>query len=438
MTVPEENTINYARPTMPPRMRYQPSPEEGSVWLWVLRLMAWAFFGLIALAILGGALSFGVPGIGPAFGFILGLLVLVAAATYYRNRRRSDAITILGYLAQAVRLNLPLPAMLHAAELAERARVRKRLTGMRMRINAGEATGAALQWAAPGLPQRVIDLVRAAERTGQLPAALERLTRHEHQHRRQPMRDIYVRWYPVATLALFGIGMTMLAIFVMPKFEEIFHDFKLKFPPITALVLGVWREVWWIFFAAAAVTLCLFCGQMFVQVVAPRMAGAGPVRRWMDAVLWHVPALGTAIRSRALADVFNVAADALSAGAPLDRALADAMLVARSQPLKVRVATWAALVATGRPVGESAREARMPHLVCGMVGAAVTTARAVEVFRFLARYYESRFSRMAVLLEGAAVPAVAIVFGLIVGSVVLGLMLPLIEMIDHLTTKAFY
>ncbi len=64
-----------------------------------------------------------------------------------------------------------------------------------------------------------------------------------------------------------------------------------------------------------------------------------------------------------------------------------------------------------------------------MMATGQAAAGDAEVFRFLGRYYRSRFSRLKILARGAAVPAVVIFFGVIVAIVMLGLFLPLIVLI---------
>jgi type II secretory pathway component PulF len=58
-------------------------------------------------------------------------------------------------------------------------------------------------------------------------------------------------------------------------------------------------------------------------------------------------------------------------------------------------------------------------------------ADIVNVFRFLARYYDARFSRLAILLNSAVPPALALLFGAIVAAVALAMFLPMIRLIDQ-------
>ena len=77
------------------------------------------------------------------------------------------------------------------------------------------------------------------------------------------------------------------------------------------------------------------------------------------------------------------------------------------------------------------RAASLPDLVSGLLAAAQVHGGAEDVFRFLWRHYHSKFSRAALLLQSAVLPAIAIVGGAIVATVALSVFLPMIRMTDH-------
>ena len=66
----------------------------------------------------------------------------------------------------------------------------------------------------------------------------------------------------------------------------------------------------------------------------------------------------------------------------------------------------------------------MPALISGMVATVNTTADLASVFRFLGRYYDNRFSRAALLLEGAVMPGIALGFAVPVALTALTLFRP--------------
>jgi len=119
----------------------------------------------------------------------------------------------------------------------------------------------------------------------------------------------------------------------------------------------------------------------------------------------------------------------LAAGLPLDSALRGAGELSVGRKLRGKLRRWAMGIERGLPTADAARQAEMPRLVVGMAGTGDVSS-AQEVFRFLARYYATRFSRWMQLMRGAAVPAMVFFFALIVGTVALALFQPIVALID--------
>src|SRR3954462_2218545 len=115
----------------------------------ILLGLSWmiAFGALVALA----AVSVGILTT-PVLGYLAALAVLVLLplitqiVTLIRRRR---AAAVLSYVEQAVRLNLPLPRMLNAAQRSEHGRLASRLGEFRKRLEDAYPLGAALQTTIP-------------------------------------------------------------------------------------------------------------------------------------------------------------------------------------------------------------------------------------------------------------------------------------------------
>ena len=84
--------------------------------------IGWMLGSVVLIGGLGLAIGFGMA---PVLGWVSPvalLLVLVVVAVLVTGVRRTWDLAVLNYLEQAVRLNLPLPAMLRAAEASEHGR----------------------------------------------------------------------------------------------------------------------------------------------------------------------------------------------------------------------------------------------------------------------------------------------------------------------------
>lgn len=410
--------------------------QTPAFWPWLFAEAGWLILCAAggALFVIGVSFTLGM-GLG-IWSLLFALLTTVALAIRARILQRSRAMLAVNYLEQAVRLNLPIPPMLAAAEKAERGPMRRRLGRLRAEVEAGAPIAFALQRASPGAPPRVIGLISAGERLGRLPQALRRTASTERRilQSRRPLQSIMLRWYPMLIVVGIVPVFSVMMIYVMPKFEHIYHDYGMQLPGLTLRLIHFWDEMVWPLTIAAAVGMALACARMFADLFPLRRP---PRRRigWFDRLAWTVPPWRGIVRSRALGDACHVISDAFNAGQPIDRAVADAGEIAPNSFFRRQMQEWTRHISEGVPLADAAQRAALPALMIGMLRTARDSAGTSEVFAFLARYYDGRFSRTAALLEGAAIPLMALLMGAFVVTMALGLFLPLVHLMEHLTTN---
>lgn len=390
----------------------------------------WTILGAGLLFGAGGAAVNGLGEVPAAYVLTACCLALISVATLARGTRRISDLAVLHYLEQAVRLNLPLPQMLRAAASNERRAVHKRLTRLRARLEDGWPVADALKAGAPGLPPRILGLIAAGDNTGRLAQSLRRVVnRRDDLRPPNPANRIIYTWYPILPLGVCAL----IVVFLVPKYNQILNDFHLPMPPV--LVWLTWISDW-----LGAVILCLvvaglsiFLGRMLRHIFTSRRESPDALRVPFDWLLWNLPVARGVIRNRGLADACHVIADALQAGMGLESGIDEAAGVKNNVMLELRLRRWSAALNAGAPMADAARSAGMPHLLAGMLATAKAGDDTPEVFRFLARYYETRFSRSAVLLRGAVVPGVAIGFGALVCAIALSIFQPLIALMESLS-----
>jgi type IV pilus assembly protein PilC len=407
-----------------------------------LKVILEIVFWMVAAAALlfGGALAISL-GLAPALFFLGIAWVLLAMPLIFRvvtqTRSRRTAV-MLTYLEQAVRLNLPLPKMLWAAQRSEPGKTGYRLAQFRNRLEDGLPIAYALEMAAPEVPERHLGILAAAEHVGRLPQALARLTDEIADKARRDVMDVmFYRMYPPLMILVVSAVMAMIGVFVMPKYEQIFKDFGIKLPWLTVTAFEVARVVAPLVAFGAMLAVLWMGGRTLWETFHPQRMGDTFVRGAVDHVLWFLPVAHVMQRDRGLADVLAFLADAMDAAAPLDRALREASEMRVNVVLKGRMREWSRMVGRGENLQSAAREAGMPGLVVGLLATTHAGGGANEelanVFRFLGRYYRSRFSRIDALVQGATVPVVVLIFGVLVGIVALSMFMPMVSLIQNVS-----
>jgi type II secretory pathway component PulF len=399
----------------------------------ILHELAWIIASIVVLVLLTGMLSIVMEQSSAMVPFTA-LLMLFAVSMIVRAIRRRQAMLAINYIEQAVRQNLPIPTMLGAAEQTESGALQWRLSRLRAEIERGATVSAALAATLRGVPPRTLGLISSGERLGRLAQVLARLVQRQPRSPddRDPAHMIYLRWYPLAMAAGLTVCSMVISAFVIPRYQSIFSDFGLPLPPLTAWVFNAFQNVSPPFLVIVAIVFAIVCGRTVAGVFPP----AGPpfdIWKWLtDRLAWVTPVWRGITRNRGLADVCHIVADALEVGQPLDRALFEAAEASPNVVLRRRIERWAQHVTSGMPVSDAARTARLPPLVPNLLRTAHGPDGARDVFRFLARFYDSRHSAAAGVIQGAAIPLMVGVFGAAVAALALAMFLPLVRLMQQL------
>lgn len=403
----------------------------GSMAAWFAFSIMWivlGFFGISAICLAMGVIF------GSVVGYltpVAALICLTALSLLLRSVRRDRDQATLNYLEQAARLNLPLPAMLHAAEICEQRDVRRRLHVLRSAIEEGVPIGAALELATPSLEPRMTAAISVAERNGQLAAALTRaVAQKPATETRNMIGEIYLRWYPLVLFVFVGGTLCVMGMAVLPKMRAILQDFHIPPPPMFSILIATATSLAPLVGILSAIVLLIFCGRMFSRFFTSHSAPIELLRWPGDFLMWHLPFARRVVRGRALAEACQVLADAARLGRPLPWAILEAAEIPGNVILQRRLRRWARLMVNGAPLDQAARSAGMPRLITGLIANASVAGDAPEIFDFLGRYYQNQFSRAALLLRGALFPMLAIFFGAIVAAMAFSIFQPLLKLAD--------
>ena len=158
----------------------------------------------------------------------------------------------------------------------------------------------------PGVVSRETALaITVGEFSGDLPQALHRL----------PDRRASLQWlemaprlaYPLFVLAVLAAAMSFLVIFVIPKFERIFSEFRMKLPYLTELVISVsrWSAKYWYVIALLWIVVLVL----------------GNLSALSSRVRWHMPLIGSLYRVYARGQFLHVLGLMLKTGLPLPEIL---------------------------------------------------------------------------------------------------------------------
>jgi type II secretory pathway component PulF len=274
-------------------------------------------------------------------------------------------------------------------------------------------------------PPVYIAMVQAGETGGFLDMVLEQIA--DFQTREQDLvgRVKAAMVYP-AVLGLLAVGvLTFLMTFFIPRFSSIFSDFGGSLPLLTRAIVGVSMAV-------SHHGLMLIAVVVGAVIVVRRALTTDAGRRFMERAMLVTPGLGQAVSRFALVRFCGMLGTLVGAGVPLIAALRVARAALGNQILADAVSQAIEEVQHGTTLSKSLSSCPQvfPASVIEMVAVAEETGRLDKELVRLAKTYESELDRRLRMLVALAEPALLFMMAGLIGTIVIGMLLPIFTLQD--------
>ena len=334
-------------------------------------------------------------------------------------------------LGMLLAAGVPLLAALELLVRQERRDSRRRVVeALASTVRAGLPLSQGLARHAGWFDALAVSLVRAGEAAGRLDETLLRLSRVLEASARLRARVLAALAYPalVAAVASFVVG--ALLLFVVPRFEQLFlTQFPGRvLPTLTRGVLGLshlllQQGFWLVAIAPLAVAALM------------RLARSASWRVGWRRALQRFPVVSRVVQAGWLARWSRTLGVLLAAGVPILEALALAREAAG-----VDGARRAMLRGTEERVGAGVPLSRalsdrgvVPDTVLVLLEVGEATGRLAETLDRLAELYDEEVDRAVTTLTALVEPCLIVFLALGVGTVVIALFLPMIDVIRALS-----
>ncbi len=271
-----------------------------------------------------------------------------------------------------------------------------------------------------------VNLVRAGEAGGVLDTILRRLAVFLEKMESIKRRIKGSMVYPAVVITVAIVVISIIMIYVVPTFQNLFKDLGTDLPGITLAVLGVSRfmknNIVYIL-AASAITAILLG-------LAYRRTYRG--RKIIDAMILRIPLVGDLTLKTVIARFCRTLSTLVAGGVSILEALeitakASGNMVTEETILEARKA-----VSEGTTLAEPlANHPRIfPPLVVQMIAVGEQTGALDEMLNKIADFYEDEVDTAVATLLAALEPTMIAVLGGTVGVIVVAMYMPMFKLIS--------
>lgn len=333
-------------------------------------------------------------------------------------------------LATLIDAGLPLLRGLRVIERQEENTTLKRtIREMAESIQSGGTLAESLAQHPRVFNRLFVNMARAGEIGGVLDVVLGRLADFMEKMQKIKNKIISAMTYPVVVLFLALVIVTFLFIAIIPKFQEIFDEMLrgAQLPALTRFVMGISENM----IRRGPVIIGVI---VLIIVLITFVARFDWGRLQLDRMKFRMPLFGPLVRKTAIARFSRTLGTLMNAGVPVLQSLAIVRDTAGNEVVGRAIMVVHDAVKEGESIASPLEATGIfPSMVVGMVEVGEETGALPEMLMKVADSYDDEVDNAVAALSSVLEPIMIVGLALIVGTIVISLFLPMIEIIGRMS-----
>jgi type II secretion system protein F len=306
--------------------------------------------------------------------------------------------------------------------VTEKQKFKTVVSGILKNVQGGNSLSEALTKYPKVFPMLYINMVKAGETGGVLPAVLERLG--SFLENSQDLKD-YIKSamvYPLFLVFVGGISIIIKLDFVVHRFAIIFSDMGQAMPASTQLLLNIshgLRNYWWLIIAVAG--SIIYIVKKYVRTPAGRLK--------TDRMKINAPVIGTLVKSVEAARFTRTLGTLINSGVPILQALRLVQEIITNQLIAQELETVYHRVKEGDSLSGPLLLADVfPPLAVQMISVGEETGKLDKMLLRVAENYEKTVRNMIKRFVNLLEPVMILGMGLMVGFIVISMLMAVFSM----------
>ncbi|HEY3242388.1 MAG TPA: type II secretion system F family protein [Phycisphaerae bacterium] len=278
-----------------------------------------------------------------------------------------------------------------------------------------------------------VNMVAAGETGGVLDVILQRLAEFLEKAQRLKRKVIGAMIYPTVVITFAVAIVSGIMVFVIPKFKDIFNDFNTQLPKMTVMLISV--ADWFVHGTPPGWCVVLFSPigfYLFFKLLRQSKGG----RYVSDYTLLRIPILGTILEKTAVARFTRTLGTLVNAGVPILEAINITRDTSGNEVYARALQSVHDAIREGDTFANPLRAAKVcDGIVINMIDVGEETGDLDKMLLKIADNYDDEVDTLVGSLVSLLEPVMVVVLGGIVGFIVVSLFLPLVALINSVSSQ---
>ncbi len=347
-------------------------------------------------------------------------------ASLTNNVKPMDIAIISRQVATMLGAGVPLVQSLQIiAKSNEKPAIRDLIGAVAAEVETGTTLSESLRKHPKYFDELYCDLVDAGEQSGALETIYDRISIYKEKAEALKSKIKKAMFYPAMVVAVALIVTTILLLFVIPQFEEIFSGFGAELPAFTQMVIGLsnfMQNYWYIIFGGAIAAVFAF---------KSAHKKSQKVRDNTDKFVLKIPIISPILNKAAMARFARTLSTTFAAGIPLIEALQSAAGASGNYVYRSAINNIRTEVIAGMQMHIAMRTTNIfPDMVTQMIMIGEESGDLDGMLTKVADIYEQQVDDAVDGLTSLIEPLIMVVLGVLVGGMVIAMYLPIFKLGD--------
>jgi type IV pilus assembly protein PilC len=272
-----------------------------------------------------------------------------------------------------------------------------------------------------------VNMVKAGEAGGALEVILKRLADFKEKSQSLKRKVIGAMVYPVVVILVAVSILTFIMIYIIPKFKKIFKDFQMELPWMTTKLIEVsdWFATYW--YVLPLFPICWF---LLIKLIRLSKTGAYA----LDRVKLWIPVMGNILEKTIVARTMRTLGTLVASGVPILEALSIVRETCNNAVFERCYTRVYESIREGDTIAQPMKQSRLvDDMVVNMIDVGEETGDLDTMLYKIADVYDEEVNVLVAAMISLLEPLMIVVLGLIVGTIVIALFLPLIKLLEGLS-----
>ena len=340
-----------------------------------------------------------------------------------------DLIFFLAQVSTYLKVGIPLADAIRILTKQFKNKAYKRiLTSLNYDLTTGKSFSEAMAKQEKAFPSILINMVKTAEMTGELPETLDDMEEYftEIEETRKAM--VTAMMYPAIIFVIaIGVG-TFIMLYVVPKFIEIYETMdNAKIPAITTAVLALsqFLQKYIIYIGIVSIILLVLFIYLYKNIQS--------FRKTIQWALMHLPVFGDVIIYKEVTTFTKTFSSLLSHNVFITDSMEILNKVTNNEIYKDLIYDAINNIAQGRSISSAFKDQwAFPIPAYEMIVTGERTGQLPEMMHKISLYYQDLHKNSVTRIKTFVEPALIIMLTAMVGVIVLSIVVPMFSMYSQI------